>query len=56
MFVKHFLKSNSGQSVVEYLVFFSVIAVLTLVSLCTLYPSVHEACDRALRAATEDIY
>ena len=56
MFVKHFLKSSSGQSVVEYLVFFSVIAVLTLVSLCTLYPSVHQACESALEDAVEDIY
>ena len=56
MFVKHFLKSNSGQSVVEYLVFFAVIAVLTLVSMCTLYPSVHQACESALEDAVEDIY
>ena len=56
MFVKHFLKRSSGQSVVEYLVFFAVIAALTLVSLCTLYPSVHETCESALEDAVEDIY
>lgn len=56
MLTTHFLKVNRGQSVVEYLVFLAVIAVLTLLSLCTLYPDVHQACEDALEVAVEDIY
>lgn len=53
MFVKHFLKlnavrrfsngANRGQAAVEYFVLFALIAVVTLLSLCTLYPRVYEA-------------
>ena len=55
MIVKHVVKLNRGQSVVEYLVFFAVIAVLTLLSLCTLYPRVHQASETAFQQAVEEI-
>lgn len=50
-----FLLKNRGQSVVEYLVFFSAIVLLTLFSVCTLYPEVHEAAETAVEEAIGEI-
>ena len=55
MLAKMFYRTKKGQSVVEYLVFFAVIAVLTLLSLCTLYPRVHQASETAFQQAVEEI-
>lgn len=55
MIVKHVVKLNKGQSAVEYLVLFAVIAVLVLLSLCTLYPRVHQASKIAFQQAIEEI-
>ena len=55
MLAKMFYRTKKGQSVVEYLVFFAVIAVLTLLSLCAFYPRVHQASETAFQQAVEEI-
>ncbi|MBN3038972.1 MAG: hypothetical protein JW869_06125 [Candidatus Omnitrophica bacterium] len=49
------IKQKRGQSVVEYLMIFSTIAVLTLLSICSLYPRVYQACEDAYQQAAEEI-
>lgn len=49
------IKIPKGQSVVEYLVFFSVIAVLTLLSVCVVYPQVKESGENAFQQAVDVI-
>lgn len=47
------IKRQMGQSAIEYLVFFSVIAVLTLLSVCAVYPQVKEAGDNAFKQVVD---
>lgn len=47
--------TNKGQSVVEYLMVFSIVAVITLLSICSLYPRVRQACEDAFQQAAEEI-
>jgi len=51
-----FLKRKNGQAVVEYFVFFAVITVLTLLSVCTLYPLMNQACRGMFQDAVEIDY
>jgi competence protein ComGC len=52
---RYFVKLNKGQAAVEYLVFFAVIAVLTLLSVCILYPRVHQASETGFQSAVEEM-
>lgn len=47
------IKTQTGQSVVEYLVFFSVIAVITLLSVCVFYPQIKESGEGAFQEAMD---
>jgi hypothetical protein len=52
------IKMNSlvrGQSVVEYMVLFAIIAVLTLLSLCKFYSPIKEGCEGKVQEAIEEI-
>lgn len=46
---------NKGQSVIEYLLFFAVVAVITLISLCSFYPRVHQSGQDAFQQVVEEI-
>lgn len=47
------IRTQTAQSVVEYLVFFSVIAVVTLLSVCVFYPQVKESGEGAFQQAVD---
>lgn len=48
-----FFPTKSGQSVVEYLVFFAAIGAVTLLSVSLLYPSLYEGCRQLYQDAAE---
>ena len=48
-------RSQKGQSVVEYLVFFAAIAIVTLLSLTVVYPRIHQASENAFDKAAGEI-
>lgn len=49
------VNNTRGQSVIEYMVIFGLLAVVTLLSLCVLYPRVFESCERAYEDAARAI-
>lgn len=47
---------NRGQTVVEYMLFFAVIAVLTLLSLTAFFSNMREGCETAFEEAKAAMY
>ncbi|MBN2097050.1 MAG: hypothetical protein JW714_01075 [Candidatus Omnitrophica bacterium] len=53
---KRLINSCLGQSLVEYMVLFAIVAVLSILSLSFLYSNVQESCQDAMHDATWEIY
>lgn len=46
---------TDGQSVVEYMVLFAIVAAFTLLSVCSLFPPLRQSCQIAFQGAMEEI-